>query len=55
MEAFIPVVQLYEEGKHYEKILYVFIFVFVLSSLMAWNGLSLSSYIHPGEKLVIYQ
>jgi membrane-bound lytic murein transglycosylase D len=27
----------------------------VLSSLMAWNDLSLSSYIHLGEKLVIYQ
>jgi hypothetical protein len=35
--------------------LYVFIFVFVLSSLMAWNDLILSSYIHPGEKLVIYK
>jgi hypothetical protein len=26
-----------------------------LPSLMAWNDLSPSSYIHPGEKLVIYQ
>jgi LysM repeat protein len=26
-----------------------------LPALMAWNGLSPSSYIHPGEKLVIYQ
>jgi murein DD-endopeptidase MepM/ murein hydrolase activator NlpD len=27
----------------------------VLSSLMAWNDLSPNSYIHPGEKLVIYR
>ncbi len=26
-----------------------------LPALMAWNGLSPTSYIHPGEKLVIYQ
>jgi hypothetical protein len=26
-----------------------------LAALMAWNGLSPSSYIHPGETLVIYQ
>jgi LysM repeat protein len=30
-------------------------FEVALPSLMAWNDLSLNSYIHPGEKLVIYQ
>ncbi len=30
-------------------------FEVALPSLMAWNGLSLNSFIHPGEKLVIYQ
>jgi len=30
-------------------------FDIVLSSLMAWNDLNSKSYIHPGEKLVIYR
>ena len=30
-------------------------FEVALPSLMTWNDLSLNSYIHPGEKLVIYQ
>jgi len=30
-------------------------FEVALPSLMAWNGLSKNSFIHPGEKLVIYQ